>query len=292
VTRAANKPDLKGVLLFLGPTFFVSWIAQIEFVRTNDPFGDVPNMFGMAILTGIMWIPGLYAVLLHCMVQRRPFRELWHPSTGRAAPKQSVWKAYAATMLIIPLITACAYGLTWLFGLGTPDWQFARLADLQGSPVSIPDVLGIMLPASIVIGPLINTAATLGEELGWRGFLLPRLMVLGKIRAYLLLGVIWGLWHAPLIVGGFNYPGYPVAGICMMIVACTAFGTFFNELSLSYGSVLLAAWMHAALNAQGYGIWHWMFPDVNPLLGGDTGITGLVVWTAAALLAVRTLRAR
>jgi hypothetical protein len=117
-------------------------------------------------------------------------------------------------------------------------------------------------------------------------------MPLGKARAYLLLGAIWGLWHAPLIVAGLNYPGHPVTGIFMMMIACTAFGTFFNELTLSCRSVLLAAWMHGALNAQGYGIWHWMFPDVHPLLGGDTGLTGMLMWTIAALLAVRIVRAR
>jgi hypothetical protein len=295
---ADNTPDERfdraGVLLFLAATFVLSWAAQITLVRMADPFnhivGNAPDTLSTAVLVGIMWIPGLCALTIHCLVQRRPLRRLLRPGNETNQGKQ--WKGFGAAMLIIPLVTAMAYGLTWALGLGQPDWNFTGLAALQGAPVHVSDVFLVMLPSSIVLGPLFNIPAALGEELGWRGFLLPRLMPLGKARAYLLLGAIWGLWHAPLIVAGLNYPGHPVTGIFMMMIACTAFGTFFNELTLSCRSVLLAAWMHGALNAQGYGIWHWMFPDVHPLLGGDTGLTGMLMWTIAALLAVRIVRAR
>jgi membrane protease YdiL (CAAX protease family) len=89
----------------------------------------------------------------------------------------------------------------------------------------------------------------LGEELGWRGFLLPNLMPLGQWKAILLSGVIWGIWHAPAIIQGLNYPGYPVLGIFMMIVLCVLLGTVLSWLTLNTKSPWAAALGHGALNA-------------------------------------------
>src|SRR3569833_3684495 len=60
---------------------------------------------------------------------------------------------------------------------------------------------------------------TFGEEFGWRGYLLPRLAGLGGVRAAVVVGVIWGIWHAPLILlDRYSYPGLPYAGIPMMVL--------------------------------------------------------------------------
>jgi membrane protease YdiL (CAAX protease family) len=78
-------------------------------------------------------------------------------------------------------------------------------------------VLGaVLLAQSLTVGVLVTTVPTFGEEFGWTGYLLPRLLPLGRWRAALLYGVAWGLWHAPVIVGGHNYPGHPVAGVLAM----------------------------------------------------------------------------
>jgi membrane protease YdiL (CAAX protease family) len=140
---------------------------------------------------------------------------------------------------------------------------------------------------STFVAPFINSIFGLGEEIGWRGFLLPRLLPLGKGRAYLLLGVIWGLWHAPLILVGFNYPGYPILGIVWMIGLTTALGVYINELTLRERSTILAGWLHGLFNSQAYGIWRILFPDVNPLLGGVTGVIGIGIWLALGLWEVR-----
>ena len=140
---------------------------------------------------------------------------------------------------------------------------------------------------SLIVGPTINGFFGFGEELGWRGYLLPKLMPLGKARATLIGGVIWGLWHAPLILIGFNYPGYPLLGVIWMCGLTTALSLYINEMTLRNRSSVLAGWIHGAFNGQAYGIWRILFPDVNPLLGGLTGLVGIAVWTALGLWTMR-----
>ncbi|KPV50239.1 hypothetical protein SE17_28130, partial [Kouleothrix aurantiaca] len=182
------------------------------------------------------------------------------------------------------------YALTWLPGLGEPDWQMqslgALLASVGANISALPEPVQFW-PALFLVStlgaPFINGLFGLGEEIGWRGFLLPRLMPLGKARAYLLLGVIWGLWHAPLVAVGFNYPGYPILGIVWMCGLTTAIGIYFNELALRERSTLLAGWLHGLFNSQSYGVWRILFPNVNPLIGGITGLIGIGVWLAIGL---------
>jgi CAAX protease family protein len=108
------------------------------------------------------------------------------------------------------------------------------------------------------------TLFTFGEEYGWRGYLLPRLLPLGEIRASVLVGVIWGVWHLPLIMAGLNYPGVNVwlAIIVFTFVTVALTFTYTWFYVASSGSVLVAAVFHASTNQFSDTFW------VPPLLSG------------------------
>ncbi|NLC78828.1 MAG: CPBP family intramembrane metalloprotease [Ruminococcaceae bacterium] len=107
---------------------------------------------------------------------------------------------------------------------------------------------------SLFIG-LVNIIPACGEELGWRGFFFPRLLEATKspVCAMLISGVIWGVWHAPIIALGHNYgteyAGYPWLGIITMTVSCVAFGVILCYVSYKAKSVWPAAIGHGILNA-------------------------------------------
>ena len=121
----------------------------------------------------------------------------------------------------------------------------------------MPDVRIVLLAvvfASLTYAPFINMIPAFGEELGWRGMLFPTLCERMSQRAAVLVsGVIWGLWHAPVIAMGHNYgmgyAGFPIAGILTMIVACTALGSMMCYLRMKTGSVWPCALAHGAVNA-------------------------------------------
>ncbi|MBX7254751.1 MAG: CPBP family intramembrane metalloprotease [Candidatus Hydrogenedentes bacterium] len=231
-----------------------------------------------ALLVGLaMWIPALSAAVVVRLVTREGF--------GALNLRFGSLKPYLFSMLVVPACFFIIYAVSSVFGIASPDWQLtvfkSMLTERGMSEQAFPPATVILpgiLTASILMGPVLNGLFAFGEELGWRGYLLPRLMPLGKRKAYLIVGVIWGLWHAPLILVGFNYPGYPILGIVAMACMTTCFGVYVNELTLRHRSVFLAAWIHGAFNGQAYGIWRLLFPDVNPIIGGFTGVVGMVTW--------------
>jgi membrane protease YdiL (CAAX protease family) len=236
-----------------------------------------------------MFAPALAA----CLVRRFVTREGFADAGLRLGPR----RPYLAAWLGVPLLVALVYALTVLLGLGTADPTLSRataaLAAAGGAATGTappPPVLGaVLLAQSLTVGVLVTALATFGEEFGWTGYLLPRLLPLGRWRAALLYGVAWGLWHAPVIVGGYNYPGHPVAGVVAMCGFTTAVAMLLTAARLRTGSMVLTSVVHAAINAQGRGLWPVLVPDVPPLLGGLTGLVGIVVFGAVgAVLLART----
>jgi len=116
----------------------------------------------------------------------------------------------------------------------------------------------------LMVSALPITLFTFGEEYGWRGYLLPRLLPLGEIKASVLLGVIWGLWHLPLLLAGLNYPGVNVflALLVFTFVTVALSFTYTWFYVASSGSVLVAAVFHASTNQFSDTFW------VPPLLSG------------------------
>ena len=101
---------------------------------------------------------------------------------------------------------------------------------------------------SVVIGPFLGLIITFGEEYGWRGFLQTELIKLGRIRGVFLLGVIWGIWHWPVIWMGYNYPGQPLLGSLFMVVYCIILAYFLAYAVFKSKGVWTAAYLHALNN--------------------------------------------
>jgi hypothetical protein len=94
--------------------------------------------------------------------------------------------------------------------------------------------------------------------------------------------VVWGLWHAPLIVAGFNYPEHPWAGVFLMTVSVLLHAPLFSYICLKSNSVVAAAILHGTEN--GLSVLATMGLDGgNDLLVGPTGLAGILVLLVANL---------
>jgi hypothetical protein len=270
--------DRKGIVSFLLITFAITYAIEGALILGGFRISPGVRSLGQYVILAVMWVPALATVVTVRFVTREGF--------GITNLRVGSWRPYVAVGLIIPCCFLLIYALTWFLGLGRPDWSLQYFQELiaAGSTTKVPPVpsSAVIVPslyfATLVLAPFVNGVFGFGEELGWRGYLLPKLLPLGRPRAHLLLGIIWGLWHLPLVLVGFTYPGHPVVGTAMFIFLTVGFGTYLDELTLKHRSSVLAGWAHGVFNSQKLGVWPLLFPDVNPLLGGYAGLLGIGIW--------------
>lgn len=149
--------------------------------------------------------------------------------------------------------------------------------------------LAVMIPLAVLINPIMGLLQCLGEEFAWRGYLLPKLNQKFSYRTAVIIdGVIWGLWHAPIIAMGFNYGSeHPVLGIFAMTIHCVILGIIEAFLFSKTQSVWCPVVFHAALNAMDKFSPSVLFMQTkpNPFIGpGAVGIVGGIGFTVIAAI--------
>lgn len=284
--------DTKRIVLFLLFAFGLAWFFSLLMFIT----GGIGTPFSLIFYILIMTSPAA-AHLLTRLITREGWKGLFlQPKFKRS------WRYYLIAWVGPPLLTIA--GLVVFFVL-FPQYYDPALGQVQkllkssaeqagqaGSAVSAMNpwiIILIQVAQAILIAPPLNGIFTLGEEFGWRAYLQPKLMPLGGRRAMLAIGIIWGVWHWPVIMMGHNYglgySGAPLLGMLAMVVFTIACGTFLGWATLRAGSVWPAVIGHGAINgiaalgilfAQG---------EPNPILGpAAAGVIGAVGFIVAALL--------
>ncbi|MEU6710662.1 CPBP family intramembrane glutamic endopeptidase [Nonomuraea sp. NPDC046802] len=280
------------LLIFIVLAFGLSWAAVLP-LWFGGGLGS-PSMAGPAML--MMFTPTV-GVLGVWAVNRTPWRE-WARQTGLTFGdnRRRTLLLLLGAWLGVPLMVFLAIGVSAAVGLLSVDLDQLSLmrAALRAQGVEAPADLGAVavtqVVLAVVVAPVINAIPALGEEWGWRGWLLPRLMSTnGTVAALLLSGVIWGLWHAPLTLLGYNYPRLGSWAALFFIGFCVLAGVIFGWLRLRTGSVWPAVVAHASLNGvAGLAL---QFGDAaRPPNEALAGVTGLVGWVLLALLGTALLR--
>ena len=196
-------------------------------------------------ISALMWTPTAASVVAR-LALRDGFGDVSFRLGGRHG-----WKAIGVALVFPIIIGLVAYGIAWTTGLVQFRPKLIGLATpyvgLTVSPV-VTFVINLIIAATIVTIYSVRTAA--GEEIGWRGYMLTRLIDAGLPKPILVSGLIWGIWHVPLILGGVYLVGPPplLAALLWMVTA-TAFSFVFARLRLATGSVWPAITLHSAWNA-------------------------------------------
>lgn len=250
-----KRIEVKPVGIFLLLAFGLSWLIALPLW-----FGDgLASPFMSVVAIAMMATPAIAALIVVFFVDR-PVNKARALGIVPLRPAGRLIK-YLVLALVVPVaLILVALPIGAALGVYPADFvnfsAYRELLDAQlaatGVAVELPPI-GILVALQLVnvlIGAFINLIPALGEELGWRGWLLPKLMPLGAVPAILVSGVIWGLWHAPLVLLGYNYPTVPgVVGVLMMIGMCILVGAIFGWLRLRSQSVWPAALAHGAFNA-------------------------------------------
>jgi len=225
-----------------------------------------------------MLLPAACAIILQVIHKEKPFSNLHVSIRGNK------WFLVAG---IVPILYSfMALGISLLFpGVSfSPSYdgllsnlppEQAELAKQQLSKFPPLIFLLIQLGSAITAGYTINALFAFGEELGWRGYLLRELQHKKTLSVSLITGIIWGLWHFPLILIGHNYPQHPVAGVGMMVVLCILLSPMMTYIVLKSKSVITAAIFHGTNNAIA-GISILYLVGGNDLINGVTGVAGFI----------------
>ena len=143
----------------------------------------------------------------------------------------------------------------------------------------------LMTPAFMIIttvisglfaGATINALFAFGEEYGWRNYLVSALKEKKFVCASIFIGIVWGIWHFPLILLGHNYPWHSVAGVFMMVVFCVLASFIEMYFVLKAKSVFPATIFHGTINAVA-GLNVLLIKGGSDLINGATGLSGFIV---------------
>ena len=214
-----------------------------------------PSMDGLIAV--LMLVPTIASV-----VARLSLREGFSDVSFRFGGRRGLGAIGLA--LVFPVaVGLVAYGIAWTTGL----------AGFETRPS-----VGMIVP--FTVGLMIGLILAAGEEIGWRGYMLTRLIDAGVPRPVLASGLIWAFWHVPLVLGGVYAAGpSPALSAALIVVSITSFGYVIARLRLETGSVWPAIVLHAAWNRIIQG----------PFDGATTGL-GATLWVGeSGILTALTL---
>ncbi|MFV9425017.1 lysostaphin resistance A-like protein [Microbacterium sp. S1037] len=254
-----NRPDWPAIAVFAVTSLVLSWLVALPLWLGGRGLHDL--FFGL-VAAAMMFTPAL-ATVAALLVQRRTrgrrgarvvLRELGMWPLRPAA--RTIWMC-VAVIFAAPVLVALGLFVMSVTGILTLDLvgfsgfaQTLQEAVPAGTPLPPMGVLVVVQLAMIPLGALFNAPLAFGEELGWRGWLLPALRPLGTWPALLISGAFWGLWHAPLILLGYNFAEPNAFGVLLMIVGCVLFGVLLGWTRLRTASVWPAVFAHGAFNAS------------------------------------------
>ena len=216
-------------------------------------------------VTGAMWSPALAAFATKKLFAERIREMPW--ALGRS---KYVWLGY-----LIPIAYAVpVYATVWLTGLGGfGDAEFIRKTGETFAFPNFPSgvTLALFVVITATLGLVGKTSRAVGEEIGWRGFLVPELSkVVGFTGISLISGLMWAVYHFPVLIFADYNAGTPVwFGLGCFTIGVIAESFIYAWLTLRSGSLWPAAFLHGSHNL-------WVQSILTPLTS-DTGPTEYII---------------
>ena len=237
-------------------TFGMAWLCQVcgcmALLQQNNAM-----LYQLALIV-TMFCPLLAVLLVQKAFLRQPTGIGW-----KVQGKRRFWLTAWFGPAVLTLLGAVLYFAVFPSRLDLSGSWLATAYVGQWTPEALKTELGVTTTSyliqngllAVTLAPLANMIPAVGEEAGWRGYLMPRLKErFGLLNGRLLGGVVWGVWHWPLmlLVGyeyGTNYLGAPVLGLVVWCVVCFALNTLLDLLYEKTGCIWVPAIAHGAFNA-------------------------------------------
>ena len=244
------KFDRKKIRNFLIWAFVIAWILQA---------GAIYCVFhGMTAVYQALLAASMFAPLAASLISRHSIKELgWKPRW------KGKFKYYLLAWFGPAVLSTIGAAIFFVLFPGSFDPEAGMLAETIGAAGVAQLAAQGLTPATYLLvssisavtyAPIVNMLAAIGEEVGWRGVLSPALRErFGKVKGSLLMGLIWGVWHWPIIIFagyeyGLSYVGIPVLGPLVFLVVAFSLGVVLDWLYEKSGCIWVPALGHGALN--------------------------------------------
>jgi len=236
----------KGVVVYLLLAFGLAWAFwAIPLLKGLSPRSPV---FQLACLPGGL-APAVAALVVRRWITREGFADAGLRLNLRA------WRYYLFAWLSPFFIAGVIVALAAAFRISQPDFSFERALKIvtpeTDLSASLPPMIRLLLPLLMMVQAILVTPLLWGEEFGWRSYLQIRLCAERPLWAAVATGLIWGVWHYPLVFAGYQFPDHPRLGLLVFPVGTVLVSIIFGWLRLRTGSVWPVSLAHASTNAIG-----------------------------------------
>ena len=266
--------EKKSLIVFYSITLSVSLLVELLYIFT-----------GLSLLTSVlMWIPGITGIVCS---------KIFFPNEKRLGFTFKVRPVYIIAGIFIPVIyLVISYVWTWYY-LKDPTTGIDSLAasTLGEMGSGIPG--GVYIAASLIPMFMFSVLSAAGEEIGWRGFAYPVLeKEFGAVKAVIINGFIWAVWHLPLIIGGaYQSDVNLVSGIITFILMLILMSAVFCWTRSVSGSVIPAVILHAVHNELDQIYLQPLSSNAKvPYYAGEQGLFTMVIVAVITVFVIRIWR--
>jgi len=270
--------------LYVSTVFIVSYLWQLAIYFT----GGIDSV----LFPFVMWFPGIAAIIFR-LINKEGFRNV-----GWGVRKW--WYVILAIFLPAIVVLVCILFLSvldwgnWLneffvFRNGMVNIPKAPL--LLGNHTQSIAFFALNFVLSLSFQAMLGSIFTLGEEFGWQAYLLQKLLKkYGLNWGLIVLGIIWGYWHLPIILMGYNYPNHPILGaLFFMPLSTISIGIFQAWLFLRSKSIWMPMLAHASANLTATFLFNGMLMNQDDLARQLIWIAG---WGILAMICLISLNRR
>ena len=286
-----SKIDRKRIYIFVAIVYGSSLMIGLIVIMSGGYYFSYPTIVNplAVVLIGelLMLAPAVANALTRVITREGFLNSLLRPNLRHG------WPFYLAALFMPILAILIGGAIYYLLFPSRFDlaMTFARAQPgmITRSGAEDPWLFIFIQIAYAIVISLWGLPLAFGEEFGWRGYLLPKLMPLGPRKAVLLVGAIWAVWHWPSIFMGYNYGlrywGSPVVGPLLWVWVLLPSSVFLGWLTLRSGSVWPAVIAHGVNNANATVVYWFFSGPMDPLIGPSiSGVIGSLGYVVLALL--------
>lgn len=273
-----KKMENKRLMIYLAFSFGLTWIIFFPYIFSGHIWMEDGTLSGMDQFVCLGMLMPCLAVLLTRYVTKEGFAVTGKDSLLLGISFRNGKWFYFVLAIILPWIY-CELGsaFTLLLSPEAFDTAYPALLDIADKE----RIVIFFQPLAMMISGIITSFAAFGEEAGWRGYMMPKMIKLWGIKKAIIFGgIIWSMWHWPLTYIGHNfgldYFGYPFTGFGAMCILCIFTGIILTYVTYKSGSIWPAAFLHAINNSAPSILQY--FTNVNKITGwkADSVVSTLI----------------